>query len=282
MIKFGTSMLSWIPCWTREGGAYAIKKAAQSGFDLLEISLPPSLDIDVNSTKRQLAINNIAPRFTLLLPEECHVPFYPQKALNHIRRSLDLVGEMEGRLLGGVFYASIGAFTGDGCSEEERRVIRDVLAEGTSYAASKGITLLLEPVNRYETYVMTSTKEAMAIISAVGSPNLRLMLDTFHMNIEESGFYEPIIAAGKHLQYMHISGSDRGMPGEDNIYWDELFRGLADIEFDGDLVVENFSSEVEGLAGLTALWRKSDYGPDELAIKSLQFMKSKARKWGLC
>ncbi len=282
MIKFGTSMLSWIPCWTREGGAYAIKKAAQCGFDLLEISLPPHLDIDVDRTKRELARNKIAPRFTLLLPKEYHVPLYPKKALNYIKRSLDLVSEMEGRLLGGVFYASIGAFTGDVCKEEEKRVIRDVLAEGTSYAASKRITLLLEPVNRYETYVMTSTKEAMAFISAVGSPNLRLMLDTFHMNIEESGFYKPIIAAGKQLHYMHISASDRGMPGKGNICWDELFRGLADIEFDGDLVIENFSSEVEGMAGLTSLWRKSGYAPDELAIKSLQFTKSKASKWRLC
>lgn len=274
-------MLSWIPAWTKEGGAVAIQKAARLGFDLLEISLPEDLNMDVPALREQLLTAGIEARFSVLLPASCHLPLYPEKALSHLKAAIGLVSRAGGNFLGGVFYGSIGVFSGAARTPRETETITGVLREAASFATDGGVTLALEPVNRYESYLVTSAAEAPEFIAEVASPALGLMLDTFHMNIEESNFYDPVLAGGARLQYVHLSGSDRGLPGEDHIPWDEFFRGLADIGYQGDVVLESFTSQAEGLAEKTSLWRRSPYPPDELAAASLRFMRQKARHCGL-
>ena len=95
------------------------------------------------------------------------------------------------------------------------------------------------------------------------------------MNIEEANFYDPVILAGKNLKHVHITESDRGMPGEGNVHWDDFFRALAAVEYSGALVLENFSSAVAGMAEAVSLWRSSKYDAKELATGSLSFMKEK-------
>lgn len=281
MLSFGASMLSWIPKWTSEGGTYAIGQAALHGFDLIEISLPPSLDIDIKKLKLDLSEAGIDIRFTIILPPELHLPYYPAKALDHLKKALDIVEEVGGKFLGGVLYTGIGVFTGQPCTDQERTSVIDVLKEAAIYAEAKNIRLAVEPINRYETYVLNSAAQVLDLLQEIAAPNLGLMLDTFHMNIEEVSFYLPVVQAAKNLHYIHMTGSDRGMPGEDNVHWDDLFRGLKETGFQGDLVLENFSSQVEGLRGPTSLWRTSKYGADALAIGSLRFLKEKAREFGL-
>ena len=119
----------------------------------------------------------------------------------------------------------------------------------------------------------TSAEEVLRFIKRVDAPNLSLHLDTFHMNIEETSFYEPVIAAGSRLRHIHMTESDRGMLGEGNVRWDDLFRGLQEIDFNGNLVLENFSNSVPGMAEAVSLWRPSKYNADELAKGSLAFMR---------
>lgn len=276
MLKFGASMLSWIPKWTSQGGTYAINKAATQGFDLLEISLPADLDVDVKRLRSEARQAGIDLRFSLILPKELHLPFYPEKALAHIKRAIDIVHQAEGRYLGGVLYSAIGVFTGKPCTNQERRIVVDIIGDAARYAAGKSINLALEPINRYESYVLNSAEQVRSVIAEIGAPNLGLMLDTFHMNIEETSFYDPVVQAQKQLYYLHMTGSDRGMPGQDNVRWDDLFSALALIGFQGDLVLENFSSEIEALRGPTSLWRNSKYGADALAMGSLKYLKEKA------
>lgn len=281
MIKFGASMLSWITTWNPEAGLYAIEKTAECGFDILEISLPASLNLDVTTVKKQLSSFNIEGRYSLILPKDFHLPLYPDKALKLLNNAVDLVEKMEGHFLGGVLYSAIGTFTGKPCSMEEHVIIKDVFTSVCNHAESKGITLGLEPINRYETYVLTSANEVLNLATEIGHPALGLMLDTFHMNIEENDFYTPVLAAGNKLKYVHMTESDRGMLGEGNVHWDDFFKGLAQINYSGDLVLENFTSQVPGMAEMTSLWRPSKYDPMSLAKGSLDFMKQKAQQWNL-
>ncbi|MEI6948897.1 sugar phosphate isomerase/epimerase [Paraflavisolibacter sp. H34] len=281
MVKFGASILSWIPKWTPEGGLYAIQKTAAAGFDLLEISLPSSLELDAATVKKQLDRSGIEGRCSLILPKDCHLPLYPEKGLRHLKGALDKVAEMGGNFLGGVLYGAIGAFSGEPCTAHEKALLRQVFTEVAAYAGQRGITVALEPINRYETYVLTSAAETLELVRSTGAANLALMLDTFHMNIEENSFYHPVVQAGNRLRYLHMTENDRGMLGEGNVRWDDLFRGLAQGGFNGCLVLENFSSELAELVGPTSLWRTSRYNSEDLATGSLRFMQEKAKQWGL-
>jgi len=276
---FGTTILSFIPCWSEEGGLYAIKQSANYGFDMLEIILPDSLDINTKAIKKQLANYGLMVRCTLNLPTNCHLPYCPDKAMTIIKLALDKVADLDGDFLGGVLHSSIGTFTGNPCTIDERRIVQEVFTEVATYARERNITIAPEPINRYESYVFTSTNEILEMINAIGVDNIGVHLDTFHMNIEESNFYNPIIHAGKYLKHLHITESDRGMTGEGNVHWDDLFRALAEINYQGPLVLENFSSQIKELVGPTSLWRPSKYNSEELAIGSLTFMKKMTQKW---
>lgn len=279
MPLFGSSILSFIPSWNNESGKYAIEKCAEYGFDMLEISLPASMDINTKEVKKQLDKAGIKGRCSLNLPKECHIPFYPEKATQLIKSALDVVYKMEGDFLGGVLHSAIGTFTGNSCTDDERQILKEVMTEVASYAKERGITIALEPINRYESYVCTSTDEVLDLIKEVGADNLGLHLDTFHMNIEEANFFDPVIKAGKHLKHIHITESDRGMTGEGNVQWNSLFKALAQINYDGPLVLENFSSEIQELVGPTSLWRPSKYNSEDLAKGSLNFIRQKVKEW---
>ncbi|MCC9134809.1 sugar phosphate isomerase/epimerase family protein [Pontibacter silvestris] len=281
MPKFGASILSWIPKWTPEGGLYAIQKTASSGFDIVEISLPASMDFDAKTVKKQLAKHGIEGRCSLILPKDCHLPHYPKQATQLLKKALDKVEAMGGNFLGGVLYAAIGSFTGAPCTDAEKNMLQDVLSEVADYARLRDITLALEPVNRYESYVLTSAAEVLQLTDRMHVDNIGLMLDTFHMNVEESNFFGPVVQAGDKLKYLHITESDRGMLGEGNVRWDDLFKALAAINYAGPLVLENFSSHLKELVGPTSLWRKSKYDPEALAKGSLAFMKKKAKQWNI-
>ena len=276
---FGTTILSFIPGWSAEGGRFAIEKTAEYGFDMLEIILPASLDFDPKTTKKQLDQHDIAGRCTLNLPADCHIPFYPEKATAILKAALDKVADMEGDFLGGVLHSAIAQFTGEPCTKEERLIVQQVFTEVAAYARERNITIAPEPINRYESYVFTAAGEVLELIDSIGMDNIGLHLDTFHMNIEERNFYDPVISAGNRLKHVHITESDRGMLGEGNVHWDDLFRGLAEINYQGPLVLENFSSEIRELVGPTSLWRPSNYNSEDLAKGSLAFMRKMVEKW---
>ena len=247
---FGASILSWIPpMWTPEGGLFAIQQASAAGFDLLEILLPPSMEFDAPTVKRQLKQHGLKATCSLNLPQEAHIPFYPKEATRLIKAALDKASELEVDYLGGVLHSGIGVFSGKQRTREEENTLC------------------------YESFMCTSAEEVLRFIKRVDAPNLSLHLDTFHMNIEETSFYEPVIAAGSRLRHIHMTESNRGMLGEGNVRWDDLFRGLQEIDFNGNLVLENFSNSVPGMAEAVSLWRPSKYNADELAKGSLAFMR---------
>ncbi|MES2828048.1 MAG: sugar phosphate isomerase/epimerase family protein [Bacteroidota bacterium] len=273
-VKFGASLLSWIPpMWTPEGGRYAIEKTAQTGFDLIEILLPNSMNFDAKTVKAQLRQLGLGVVCSLNLPKEAHIPAFPNEAVILMKKALDKTAELDTDLLAGVLHSGIGCFSGNPVTEEEKEKVTDVWGQAAAYADKLGITIAIEPINRYESYVCNTAANVLELIGRTGAKNLALHLDTFHMNIEEDNFYDPIIASGKLLKHLHITESNRGMPGEGTVNWDELFKGLKDIQFEGNLVLENFSSAVPGMQQAVSLWQTSPHDAESLATGSLKFLK---------
>ena len=105
--------------------------------------------------------------------------------------------------------------------------------------------------------------------------------DTYHMNIEEHGYSEPIKQSGKLLGYVHMSESDRGIPGKGNVNWDDIFAGLKAINFTGPLVLEAFAAINPDLTAATCLWRPGSYTGLDLATQGLSLLHQKSEAVGL-
>lgn len=273
-IKIGASLLSWItPNWTAEAGKYAIEQTAKAGFDLIEILLPNSMEIDAKAVKQQLKENHLDVVCSLNLPKEAHIAFYPKEAEKLIKNAIDKTSDLETNFLGGVLHGGIGVFSGNPLSENEKNTIVEVWSSVADYAKEKGVNIAVEPINRYESYVCNNAENVLELIEKTGKDNLFLHLDTFHMNIEENNFRDPILLANQKLKHIHVTESHRGMLGEGTVNWNQFFDALKEINFEGNLVLENFSSSIPGMQQMVSLWQKSPYNAEQLALGSLNFIK---------
>ena len=281
MPKFGALAYTWVGTWNKETGQQAIEKAAQAGLDLLEIPLVNARLFDADLTHRQLEAAGIKGVATLALPEDAHMPANPKGATEFLKLAIDKVEQLGSDHLSGVLYGHAGTLVGRPPTQEERDTCARVFAEIAPYAEEKGITLAIEPINRYESYLFNVVEDALALIEKVSAPNLKLHVDTYHMNIDEHGFYEPTRQADAKLVYVHASESDRGTVGEGNVRWDDFFRALAEIRYTGPLVLESFSSVVPEMIAVSCMWRPSKVGIDEMVKRSLAFLRTKAAEHGL-
>ncbi len=150
---------------------------------------------------------------------------------------------------------------------------RGVLRPVADYAAGLGVRLALEPLNRFETSFVNTVEQAFEIIARLDSPGCGLLLDTFHMNIEEKDPAATIRAAGRHLAHFHACGTDRGTPGADHLDWGSIARALGDIDYRGPVCIESFTPENVAIARAAAIWRPLAASGDALATDGLRFLR---------
>ena len=141
------------------------------------------------------------------------------------------------------------------------------------YAEAKGVTICIEPLNRFETDFLNTCDQGLRLVRAVNSPAVKLHLDTFHMNIEEKNQAAAIKKAGKLLGHFHACGSDRGTPGGDHIAWPAIVKALKAVGYNGDVVIESFTTDVKVIARAAAIWRKIEPKRNDIAVKGLKFLK---------
>ena len=281
MPKFGTHAFTLNGEWNNKIAPAVIEQAGEIGFDLIEIPLLRPDEFDSAIVRRALEKAGIEGVASLGLPKDAHLPFNPSGALQFLKRAVDRVAEFGGKQLLGCIYCNLGTLTKAAPTAQEHQKIVDVLRELRGYAAGKGVTLGIEPVNRYETYLINTGEQAAELIERIGGDDMVVHFDTYHMNIEEEGFSSALRAAGNRAGYIHMSESHRGMPGEGTVDWDDVFTGLKEVDFQGPLVLEAFAAINPDLIGATCLWRPSKHPPIELAERGLQFLKDHAKKYGL-
>lgn len=147
------------------------------------------------------------------------------------------------------------------------------LKELANYAGQKGVRICVEPLNRFETDFLNTCDQGLKLLKAVGNKALKLHLDTFHMNIEEKTQADAIRRAGKNLAHFHACGTDRGTPGNDSLQWKPIVKALKEVGYDGDVVIESFTTDVKVIARAAAIWRKIEPKRDDIAVKGLQNLK---------
>jgi D-psicose/D-tagatose/L-ribulose 3-epimerase len=281
MLKYGVHAFTLNGEWNNKIAPAVIRQAGELGFDLLEIPLLRPDEFDSSIVKKELENAGIEGVASLGLPKDAHLPFNPAGALEFLKKAVDRVAEFGGKQLLGCIYCNLGTLTKVAPTAEEHQTIVDVLRELRAYAGSKSVTLGIEPVNRYETYLINAGQQAADLIQRIGGDDMVIHFDTYHMNIEEESFSSGLRAAGKLAGYIHMSESHRGMPGEGTVDWDDVFTGLKEIDYQGPLVLEAFAAINPDLIGATCLWRPSKYTPVEFATHGLQFLKDHAQKFGL-
>jgi len=281
VIEFGAHCFIWAAEWTPEGAERAIRGAAEAGLDFIEIPLLRPSEFDADGTRALLDRHGIGCTAGLGLPAAAHLPFAPDAAEAFLREAVDACVAVGSPVLTGATYTHLGTLTRKPPTEEELALLPEVLGRVARYAAANGIAFGVEACNRYETYLVNLASQAVDVVRAMGEPTAFVHLDTYHMNIEEKGFRDPIVATGSLLRYIHLSESDRGTPGTGNVHWHDVFGALHEIGYDGRLVMESFAAVNQDIIGATAMWRDVVGDPQALVRDGLAFLRQEAAEHGL-
>ena len=206
-------------------------------------------------------------------------PEEQRTAMDYCKKLIDQMVVLGCPSLIGPVYSVVGkadAVEPDRQKEEWALVVNN-LKELAKYAEEKGVQICIEPLNRFETDFLNTCDQGLRLIRAVGSKAVKLHLDTFHMNIEEKNQAAAIRKAGKLLAHFHACGSDRGTPGNDHIDWKPIAKALKDVRYQGDVVIESFTTDVKVIARAAAIWRKMEPTRNEIATKGIKFLKKTLR-----
>ena len=198
-----------------------------------------------------------------------------QNAMDYVRHCIDAAQVLGARNVVGPLYSAVGR-TWQASDDERRRdeeLLVGELKALAAYAGERGVTICVEPLNRFETSFMNLTEQAIAIVDRVDQPACGILLDTFHMNIDERSIGDAIRAAGRRLRHLHACENDRGTPGTGHLPWTDVSQACRDIGFEGPFVIESFAAGVKAMARATCIWRPLAASPDALASGGITFLR---------
>jgi D-psicose/D-tagatose/L-ribulose 3-epimerase len=198
-----------------------------------------------------------------------------QAGLDHLKSVIDMCQVVGATHLCGPIHSTLGHFSGQGPTTDEWNHGKDTLAQAGEHAQKAGVTLVVEYLNRFECYFLTSAADTARFCREVNHPHVKMMYDTFHANIEEKDIAKAIKECADQTVHVHISENDRSTPGEGHVDWDTTFKALKASGYDGWFMVEAFGLSLPALAAATKIWRKMYPSEDHLAKNALAFMKSR-------
>ena len=196
-------------------------------------------------------------------------------SLGYIKAALKLCEKIGSKILAGPMYSSVGKrrqVPDKQRKQEWDRAVKGVQKAG-KMAADHGVTLGVEPINRFEIDLINTAAQARRFVDEVGLKNVGVHLDTFHVNIEEKSFSGAIATAGNKLVHMHVCENDRGAPGTGLIDWKEVAAALKAVNYKGIASIESFTPECKTIAAAAAIWRPLARSQDELASEGLKFLR---------
>ena len=278
-MQFGVSTFLWVSPFT-SGSFDLVYKIKEMGFDIIEVAVEKKEMIDwvqlkeiVKETGLQVTVSGaFGPERDISSDD----PRIRANGLKYITDCIEIAQNMGSPIFGGPVYSAVGKtrFTTDEQKKRERAWCVENLIKVGKAAEDHGIIVGLEPLNRFETDMVNTAEQAISLVKEVGSPNIKIQLDTFHCNIEEKNIADTIRKVGKDL-LCHIQGneSDRGTPGTGNLDWLGIKEALTEIGYDKAIVIETFGEVSEEIAKAASIWRPLANSSDELAIEGLQFYK---------
>ncbi|GAB6855248.1 sugar phosphate isomerase/epimerase family protein [Asaia astilbis] len=260
MNKLGLHAFVWTAGWTADDAAMAIRSTAELGYDLIEASTMDLKGFDVPSTLRELERNKLGITMSFGLTSDMDIssgdPERVKRGEAHLLDAISLARDVGATHVCGILYSAFQKYAAPVTSEGIRGSI-DVMRKVAEKAQASGITLGMEVVNRYESNVLNTARQAIAYVKKVDMPNVKLHLDCYHMNIEEADSAAAIREAGDLLGYFHTGDSHRGYLGSGSVDFPSIFRALEAIDYQGPITFESFSSAVVGqpLEGILGIWR---------------------------
>ena len=277
MRKIGIEIFYWIDNWSDDQIAY-FSKAKECGFDAVEISFVSGPEnIDVPRLRQELdslgldvfCSTGLSPATDITSLDES----LRKAGVKYLRQCLETTQAIGSPILGGVTYAPWLYFPQDENLQAYRDRSAAALQEVGQMADDFGITLTIEILNRFETFMFNTVAEGLSFLEQIDHPAVKLQLDTYHMNMEEDNLAEAIRQAGEHIGHFHCAASNRKLPGQGHIDWQAISSALADVNYQGGIVIETFPNPSVETGRTVNTWRPLVQNYDAEAKQALALLR---------
>jgi D-psicose/D-tagatose/L-ribulose 3-epimerase len=277
-MKIGASTFIWVSPFSNKT-LDLVEKTREMGFDILEICVEDPKTIDAKSILGRLEKNGlettICGAFGPDRDASSEDATIRDQAVSYINTCADIAQQLNSRVVAGPMYSAVGKTRLLSPSEKEQQWqwAIDSLRKAGDYAGERNVQLALEPLNRFETDFINTAEQGLELVDCIGNSNIGLLLDTFHMNVEEKDSGEAIRKAGARIFHFHACENDRGTPGTGQVNWNGVKEALRDACYEGPVVIEAFNRDIKEIATAVALWRPLATSPDSLASEGLRFLR---------
>ena len=280
-MKYGVNTFIWSEEFS-EASLALLPRIKEAGFDGVQVPLFRPAQFPAAAVRRGFEANGLECSVCALFVDGQSLISEDAGARavakQHIQDTIQVAAEAGANFVGGPLYCPVGYLPGRRRTTDEWKWAIEGYQSAGPTLASCGITLGIEPINRFETFFLNTAADAKALCDAVADPNIGILFDTFHANIEEKNIGNAFRLMGNHLRHIHSCENDRGIPGNGHFAWDEMFSALRDMHYDGWLTIESFGF-VGQLSAAVCIWRDIEHDPESIAFEGVQFLKRKAASY---
>lgn len=277
-IKLGVTTWLWTSPFSTETISL-FPKIKKMGYDAVEIPVEDPGLIDPKTVKKALEDHGLSPIICGAFGPSRDLthedPSFHQTSFDYIQQCLDISVELGAKFVAGPMYSAVGKARL--VSPEQKKIEWDRavtnLYKVCQMAEKAGQEIALEALNRFETDLINTTEELMGLIADINHPAAKVLLDGFHMNIEEPDIEKAILQAGDKLIHVQVSENYRGTPGTGQTRWEDYKRGLEKVNYKGTITIESFTPEIKELAGAVCIWKPLAASQDALASDGFRFLK---------
>jgi D-psicose/D-tagatose/L-ribulose 3-epimerase len=277
-MRFGINTFLWTVKFGPEQ-APLLEKIKAGGFDGAEIALFDPAEFDAPGIRRVFADHGLGLTVCSVMTKDTNPvsesAAVRQAARDHLQASVAKVAEAGAEILAGPLYAPLGDLPGRRRTSEEWGRALEFYQSMGPVLDQHGVTIAIEPLNRFETYFLNTAADAAEFCRQVNHPRVGVLFDTFHANIEEKSIADGYRTVGPYLKHVHTCENDRGTPGSGHVDWAGVFQALSDVNYDGWLTIESFGSAIAEIAAAACIWRDLEKSSEALAFEGLRFLQTK-------
>ena len=281
-MKFGVNTFIWAA--GIDGDLLARFSAIErAGFDGVELPLIHPEQAPVAEIRRQLEESHLDCTFCSVLPQGLSAisddAAVRRKTQEHLRECVRVAAEAGAHMLAGPLYSPVGYLPGRRRTEDEWKRAVECYQQLGSILESHGVTIAVEPLNRFETYFLNTAGDAARFAAEVGHNNVGVLFDTFHANIEEKEVAPALRSVAGCLKHFHACENDRGTPGSGHTDWGGVFQALEEMRYDGWVTIESFGFALGELSAAASIWRDLAPSAESIAFEGVKFLRQGLQKF---
>ena len=275
-MKFGVNTFIWSESFDRSQ-LPLLPRVKAAGFDGVEVPLFQPAEFATEVIAKGLAENGLECTICSVLTGGLSMisedGAVRKKTRVHMEDCVKTAADVGAKIIAGPLYSPVGYLPGRRRTADEWKWAVDCYQSLGPVLAQYGVTIAIEPLNRFETYFLNIADDAVALCDQIGHPNVGVLFDTFHANIEEKDIADAYRKVGRHLKHVHTCENDRGIPGSGHVEWKSVFQALRDIHYDGWLTIESFGFALPMISAAAAIWRDIERTPESIAFEGVKFLK---------